>query len=368
MLDIHRTDTLRNPKIYFSHSILPSYIDAQNTTTKKQPFSTFNNQHFTHTLHLVLPAELWETVRLALDNNAALSHPQYCRVHMKLSEILEEDFLTTYIKQGNIMMLSKGRPLIDNCFSLYGGTLHMELDRATYERCGLQGLPIEDGGKKHQKQRWVIDYDLTAASMKHGKRGFGRLQWACKNVLNHSLTWVFHNFNPSFPEALAEGREAICKHAPWTRGFAPSVREMDKVLVSRIVPGELPSLYDQDEALELLEYLHVLHLGSPRVNEGDSIDSLLSRYEVPAWNGEPEVRKLVQVSWKGFMAPVFAREVFLLVRELKFRGMGEQEEGHVRRGKEEAWFAMSAQGFGGQRAWTLMHFASRDTLVWDMEA
>ena len=195
----------------------------------------------------------------------------------------------------------------------------MELDRATYERCGLQdGAPIEDGGKKHQKQRWVLDYDLTAPSMSHGKRGFGRLVWACKNVLNHSLTWVFVNFNPSSAEALEEGREPISKHAPWTRPFPPSVRTMQRVRVPRIRTAELQSLYEQDDALDLLEYLHMLHLGSPRVDEGDAIDPLLSRYEVPAWNAEePEVRDLVQVSWKGFMAPVFAREVFLLVKGLK---------------------------------------------------
>jgi hypothetical protein len=52
------------------------------------------------------------------------------------------------------MMLAEGRPLVDNVFSLYEGVLRLELDRPTYERCGLQGNPIEDGGKKHQKARW----------------------------------------------------------------------------------------------------------------------------------------------------------------------------------------------------------------------
>jgi ribonuclease P/MRP protein subunit RPP40 len=51
-------------------------------------------------------------------------------------------------------MLAEGRPLVDNVFSLYEGVLRLELDRPTYERCGLQGSPIEDGGKKHQKARW----------------------------------------------------------------------------------------------------------------------------------------------------------------------------------------------------------------------
>ena len=52
------------------------------------------------------------------------------------------------------MMLSEGRPLVDNVFSLYDGILRLELDRPTYERVGLQGRSIEDGGKKHQANRW----------------------------------------------------------------------------------------------------------------------------------------------------------------------------------------------------------------------
>jgi hypothetical protein len=34
------------------------------------------------------------------------------------------------------------------------GILKLELDRPTYERCGLEGKPIEDGGRKHQKARY----------------------------------------------------------------------------------------------------------------------------------------------------------------------------------------------------------------------
>jgi len=29
--------------------------------------------------------------------------------------------------------------------------------------------------------------------MLHGKKGFDRLVWACKNVLNHSVTWLFYD-------------------------------------------------------------------------------------------------------------------------------------------------------------------------------
>ena len=31
--------------------------------------------------------------------------------------------------------------------------------------------------------------------MLHGKKGFERIVWAFRNVLNHSVTWLFHDFN-----------------------------------------------------------------------------------------------------------------------------------------------------------------------------
>jgi len=49
MLDIHCDDG-PDTKTYFSHSLLPSYIDPQNVSTKKKPFSTFNAQPFSHTV------------------------------------------------------------------------------------------------------------------------------------------------------------------------------------------------------------------------------------------------------------------------------------------------------------------------------
>lgn len=373
MLDIHRTSNPRVTKIYTSHSILPPYIDPLNVSSKKQPFCTFNAQPFTHTLHLALPAELWDLISSALLAKPALAAPQYARVHLKLSDILERDFLDTYIKHGAITMLSEGRPLLDNRFQLVNGQLRLELDRPTYERCGLQGVPVEDGGKKHSKARWVVTYDLTSPSMRHGKKGFERLVWASRNVLNASLTWLFWNANPSSREALAEGREELSKHAPFLRTFAPKVRRMDGVRAPKLTVRDLHETYFEDEALGLLEWLHMLQLGSPRVEARDDVDPHVSRYEVPECGHGVEIKDFVNVTWTGFMAPEFAREVFLLVREHGFKRKKDGDavaggDAEVDMGDEKTWYAMSAQAFGGQKSWTLMQFARRDTLAWATES
>ncbi|CAA9958317.1 Ribonuc-P-40 domain containing protein [Pyrenophora teres f. maculata] len=377
MLDIHRTDSGPDTKIYFSHSVLPSYIDPQNVSTKKKPFSTFNKQKFSHSLNLTLPEEIYELIKGQLERNDGPARAQYARVHMTLGEIIESDFMNSYIKQGNIMMLSEGRPLLDDQFELYEGILRMELTRPTYERCGLQGSPVEDGGRKHQKQRWIVEYDLRANSMKHGKGGFSRLEWACKNVLDKSLTWLFYNFNPSSAESLTEGKEPISKHQPWIHEIRPNATIMEKLLVPRVSLSDPTSLYAEEDALGLLEYFRMVQLKSPRIEKGDDINPHLSRYEVPDFGKGVSLRNMVVVHWIGLISPAFIRDLFLIVRRDGFKGKRKansiQDEDVSMEGsslvdeKDEEWFAMSAQAFGGKHAWTVMQFADRETLVWETE-
>lgn len=269
------------------------------------------------------------------------------------------------------MMLSEGRPLVDNVFSLFDGKLRLELDRPTYERCGLQGISIEDGGRKHQKSRWIVDFDLRDKAMKHGKGKFERLMWACRNVLDRSLTWLFYNFNPTSVESLAEGKEILSKHAPRICDIQPHVTRMSNVLIPKLSADNLPDLYQEEDSLSLLEYIHMLSLNSPRLNAADDIDPHLSRYEVPDFGQGTVSRNMVCVRWRGFISPAFTQDLFLAVKRLGFKSKsGKDGEGDVVMEEDvndESWFAMSAQGFGGKKAWTIMQFSGRETLAWETE-
>lgn len=123
-------------------------------------------------LDLVLPSEIYQLVRARLEDTDVygIGRSQYARVHMKLGELLEGEFFTHYVKMGNIMMLSEGRSNVDNIFSLYEGVLRLELDRPTYEKCGLQGRAVEDGGRKHQKNRYgtsfTMEWEIVRANRK----------------------------------------------------------------------------------------------------------------------------------------------------------------------------------------------------------
>lgn len=69
----------------------------------------------------------------------------------------------------------------------------MYLDKATYERAGLVGKPYGAKGNRGLKPRWVVEFDLRSPIMFRGKKGFDRLVYACKKVLNEPVTWLFCN-------------------------------------------------------------------------------------------------------------------------------------------------------------------------------
>ncbi len=92
------------------------------------------------------------------------------------------------------------------------GILRLELDKESYERSGLVGKAIRDGTRKHVRTRYgsicyhhnqsaedelrsplAIEINLRLPSMLHGKKGFERIVWAFKNVLNSTVTWLFHD-------------------------------------------------------------------------------------------------------------------------------------------------------------------------------
>lgn len=378
MLDIHRPPPSTDTKTSFSHTILPSYIDPLNTSTKKHPFTTFRAQPYSHTLDLVLPAEVWDIVRAHL---AAHNERVYARAWMKLGDVLEDEFLDAYIRNGSASMLSEGRVNVDTSFEIGEGVLRIEMDRRTYERAGLVGVAVEDGGRKHQRNRWRVECDLKLDSMKKGKKGFERLRWAAREVLNESKSWLFWSGNPSFGESVGEGREVLSRHAPKVFKLEPQVETLEGVVVPKLDVTEngLSGLYDQEDALALLEWLDMLSLGSSRVTDGSDVNSHLCRYDVPDFGHGLETRDLVRVRWSGFITPMFVKHLFLEVWKAGYKGKREPKR---RKGDEDGdatmdgtqddaeagkWFSMSAQAFGGENAWSLMQFANRETLVWEVE-
>jgi len=203
-------------------------------------------------------------------------------------------------------MISEGRPNLDPVYSLREGVLRLELPKELYERAGLVGTAIRDGGRKHIKARYAIEFNLRLPSMLHGKKGFERLVWAAKNVLNERVSWLFFDFQAS------KGVSPLAEHHPIHRAAKPDVQKLKAV---KIPPMTLPTSDDsdvfQEDCMDILEWFDLGGLGSPRIDVTDSLDPYLSSYTIPSADMATE-GNLVCITWHGFIPGIWVRNLFML--------------------------------------------------------
>lgn len=164
--------------------------------------------------------------------------------------------------------------------------------------------------------------------MLHGKKGFERIVWAFKNVLNQSVTWLFHDFilNPDHGKAItivksfdkvadcckAANEAPISKHHPVIKECPPQQKTMKRVRVPNLSPPRSSESDDGFEywALETYEWLSLVATESPRVCSEDTIDPFLSRYQVPARDSE-KISNMVTLRWTGLIPTCWVRQIFI---------------------------------------------------------
>ncbi|KAF4460820.1 ribonuclease P MRP subunit POP1 [Fusarium albosuccineum] len=145
--------------------------------------------------------------------------------------------------------------------------------------------------------------------MLRGKKGFDRLIFACKNVLNQPKTWLFCNNEESTPSP-----DPLQQFFPTTFTSSPGISRDITVLQPNLdVDPEVLASSDREGleyfATDCYEWVSLIRLGSPRVEQNDSIDPYLSRYSVPGdANSKAKVCKL---SWQGFISAQWLRSLLL---------------------------------------------------------
>ncbi|KAJ3578178.1 hypothetical protein NPX13_g2393 [Xylaria arbuscula] len=227
---------------------------------------------------------------------------------MTLRQVLEGDFFTEYIKIGNVMMVSEGKIGVDNVISLKDGKLTMYLDRETYEQAGLVGKPHGVKGARGSQPRWIVEYDLRSPSALHGKKGFDRLVYACKNALKAPRTWLFSNLSKTV------NPDPIAQYHPTTYTSKPAVTQN---MATNSPPLGIPSAVLSDRSrqdlgeysTELYEWLSLVRLKSPRVEPHDNIDPYLSTYTVPGGTNGTNGSQLCKITWQGFISPGWAANI-----------------------------------------------------------
>lgn len=215
--------------------------------------------------------------------------------------------------------------------------------------------------------------------MLHGKKGFDRLVYAAKKVLNQPMRWLLCNVtefsmlidlesyhhryrlisNFYFP---APTPDPLLKHFATKHTSSPGVlHDINFIQAPLTIPSEVLANGDraalEEVATDYYEWLSLIRLGSPRVELGDQTDPYLSRYCVPEGSGgEVTICKLV---WQGFLSPSWLRA--LLVDILGSCGSG-------------SWFSISASCFskrimgqGNELVFLRPPAAAGRYLMWEMK-
>ena len=310
MAAFHPMKPLRTPKTHLTTGTLPPYIEPTQPPTKKPPWLQINDVSFVSRLTLTLPNALYSAISPAL--TAPPLQPRYAKVILKLTDILETHFLDLHIKRGDILMLSEGTPGVDNTFLLRDGILRMNLDKATYERTGLQGRVVRSGSRKHVKHRFEIEIDLRQPSMVHGKKGFGRIVWAAKNVLDRSLVWLYVDLEArsSTDDVMVEGLPIARHHPTWVNVEHEIVTHAGVSVPDAILNAELPTIEEED-LYDTIEWLDLLALSSPCVlaDSNAKLDPYLCRYTPPDCTASPV--DLHVIRWEGMLSSKWARELLM---------------------------------------------------------
>lgn len=168
----------------------------------------------------------------------------------------------------------------------------------------------------------AVELNLRLPSMVRGKKGFERVLWAAKNVLDSAVTWLFYDYNGTI-----DGSGPIAVHSPVIRTVKPCIAALDDVAVP-LFPATL-SESDEEEAAELLEWITLIAAGSSRVLASDRVDSYISRYQIPG--AQKLVQGVTHYRWHGFIPSNVAMK--LLLAALKVSG--------------DDWFTVSGAGFDG---------------------
>jgi len=240
------------------------------------------------------------------------------------------------------------------------------MDRATYERCGLQGTPYGPKGKRNLKPWWIIEINLRLPSMLHGKKGFERIVRAFENVLFEEVEWLFCDLGKTGTFSIFDcyglttnfcteiSPSPLAKHHPVEITVSPVISKTAEIKIPefKVEEDSDPSTIDypdefSDYVTELYEWLSLVSLSSPRVEANDQIDPYLSRYVPPPPSSTPEQCELVKITWSGFLPSKWIHETFVKILLANRSVSG---------GK--TWFSYGICGF--HKSWSS---DSRDALV-----
>ncbi|KAG9598798.1 hypothetical protein KCU77_g1318, partial [Aureobasidium melanogenum] len=280
---------------------------------------------------------------------------------MPLLSLLTGDFFNKHIKTGNVLLLSAPLKLemtsSEASFTLINGVLSITCDRALYERAGLTGTAIPDPhARKHGTSGFRIELNLRLPSMLAGKKGFERVLRAAETVFVGDISWLFYDVAAA---GVTEDDAALGKEVE-IKEVNAKTEDLENIMVPNF-PSDISKNADgENDLVELLEWISLAALSSPRIQQGDLVDEIISRYEVPAITSRPvtdelsngtTTQNLTKTTFTGFLPASFLASTF----------------GEALLQSKGSWFAFLVQGFEDEKAYVVLKTQDDRALAWDIE-
>jgi ribonucleases P/MRP protein subunit RPP40 len=259
------------------------------------------------------------------------------------------------------------------------GVLSLELDKQTYERCGLQGEPIRGLGRVHQRQRFRksielqtpppnallgINVDLRSHSMVPGKRAFDRLIYACSKVLVDKISWLYLDL-----EQIAKASSKTQQPEDSIKPFCVKTSSIDLQTVVRrdvFIPaifsgpnGNEEALQEADIQTQLLEYIGLLLIDSRRTFTNDKVDPILCVYTLPGLGPEESIEEtqrqtVAHVRCHGLLPLNLVRKILGIVRQASRK-----------EGGDLGWWTSRVATFEGN-VFVAAHMTDGHSLEWEI--
>jgi len=184
--------------------------------------------------------------------------------------------------------------------------------------------------------------------MVHGKKGFERIVTAFTKVLTDPINWLFVNIeaSPTSPGPITQVNSGL------NRCIASKQAHFDSMVP---ILQSYDAVADMDYQEELLEWLGLVLIGSPRILSRDKVDPYLCRYQVPqaiipGQESVASTQSFVHLQWRGLLTSIFVMKVLWAVKEHQGNG----------------WFALNGISFEGN-SYTTVFGRDGDILLWELD-
>ncbi|KAH6564658.1 hypothetical protein BASA60_010209 [Batrachochytrium salamandrivorans] len=247
----------------------------------------------------------------------------YCS-SLPLLFLISPEFIEKHVRTGSTLAQSTHAmaELEDTVSLVHPGLLVLSLTKDTYESAGLTGLSCKADASE---SRHVVTIDLLHKNFTAGNKLYDRVTWSFTHVITVKFDFVMASIADASLDPMISLGDITCRPIEFPEDAAPvliksvrTVSHMNNVFIPNLSAGLIngfKSSHDDTSrcAIELLEWIGMACIESPRLNALDTLDPFIAQVRLyePALVGS-----VASICWSGFIPPVFIHSIIASARSI----------------------------------------------------